>query len=116
MMCNWFWFVFAARTFSNSVEAVLTIVAIYFWPWKYLRYETKMDSPGFPSFDRPAFLRPYVTPRQLALIIASLAVVLRPTGAIVWFLLGFVHLLELPISEKFELIFKEVVPIGYCSN
>ncbi len=29
----WQWFC-STRTFSNSLETTLTVVALYFWPWK----------------------------------------------------------------------------------
>src|SRR4051794_15592031 len=109
-MCNWFHFVNCARTFSNSVEAVLTIVAMYYWPWY------NPNSGASAHIDIPPFPFGIFSGRQFSLMIASIAVVLRPTGAMVWLLLGIVHLLQISWNQKVKLFLFEVLPIGYIEH
>ena len=33
VMNPWQWYV-STRTFSNSLETVLTVTALYYWPWR----------------------------------------------------------------------------------
>jgi phosphatidylinositol glycan class B len=61
---NWF---LSVRTFSNSLEMVLTAVAMSYWPWK-----------------GPVSMGPYV----LSLAIAALTCAFRPTNALIWLFLG----------------------------
>ncbi|KPI45516.1 GPI mannosyltransferase 3 [Cyphellophora attinorum] len=87
----WQWFC-STRTFSNSLETTLTIVALYNWPWHWstgpgsrdvegvdqqgLRVR-KMVSASYGVVDETTRLR-------RALLAAAFAVVLRPTNVLVW--------------------------------
>lgn len=62
---NWYCI---TRTFSNSLETVLTTVALAYWPWN----------------SRMLNVRHYT----LALVIASLSCVIRPTNVLLWMGLG----------------------------
>ncbi len=64
----WQWYC-STRTFSNSLEATLTIMALYYWPWP-------APGPGTP--------RARAQGRRLSLLLAAAAVVLRPTNLLVW--------------------------------
>src|SRR5690554_6874181 len=88
---NWFMFYCLVRTFSNSLETVFTMVALYYW----------------------SLTRPFGTSRRMALAMAAFTCLIRPTSAVIWLWLGIVHLLELSTwTERFRLIFLEVLPIG----
>ncbi|XP_027331577.1 GPI mannosyltransferase 3 [Abrus precatorius] len=91
-LTNWFMFYCFSRTLSNSLEAVLTLVALYFWPC--------MRSSGERSF----------VSRKLGLVLAAIACAIRPTSAITWLYVGLLELLE--SRDKLKFIFLEVAPIG----
>ncbi|TPX33207.1 hypothetical protein SmJEL517_g03891 [Synchytrium microbalum] len=64
MVTSWFWFYAGIRTYSNSMEAVLTWVGLYFWPWTTSSRLTA------------------------SLLAAYLTFVIRPTGVMLWSFLG----------------------------
>ncbi|KAL9243696.1 hypothetical protein vseg_017553 [Gypsophila vaccaria] len=90
---NWFVFFCCTRTLSNSLETVLTIVSLYYWPC--MRVATGEISSSS---------------RKLGLFIAALACAIRPTSAIVWLYVGVLQLFA--ASDKMKFIFLEAVPIG----
>ncbi|CAN6616176.1 hypothetical protein TRVA0_006S02476 [Trichomonascus vanleenenianus] len=63
---NWFCI---TRTFSNSLEMVLTTVALAYWPWHRMCYMNY----------------------TISLAVASISCIFRPTNAIIWAFLG-IHL------------------------
>lgn len=63
----------STRTFSNSLEMVLTTVALAYWPWS----PRTIDWQGY----------------RTALVVASISCVFRPTNALIWMFLG-LHLLK----------------------
>ncbi|CAG8535036.1 9531_t:CDS:10 [Ambispora leptoticha] len=67
-LVSWFNFYCSVRMLSNSVETVLTTVALYYWPWP--SFATKDTS----WKERSSMLR-------ISLSIAALACILRPTNA-----------------------------------
>ncbi|XP_025012080.1 mannosyltransferase APTG1 isoform X2 [Ricinus communis] len=92
-LANWFMFFCFNRTLSNSLETVLTLVSLYYWPCMR-ESPTKMT----------------VISRKWALLVAALACAIRPTSAIIWVYVG---LLELFVtSDRLRFIFLEVFPIG----
>jgi phosphatidylinositol glycan class B len=95
-----------ARTYSNSMETVFTIIAFYYWPWSNIprsnSQNDKVDSP----------LLPWITARQYALFIAALAVVMRPTSALTWVFLAVNHMISLRLNGKLKFVFSEALPIG----
>ncbi|KVI09023.1 GPI mannosyltransferase [Cynara cardunculus var. scolymus] len=92
-LTNWFMFYCITRTLSNSLETVLTVVSLYYWPC--LRVYSSNDPP---------------VSRTWALVGAAIACAIRPTSAIIWVYVG---LMELYVScNKLKFIFLEVVPIG----
>ncbi|KAI8375524.1 Alg9-like mannosyltransferase family-domain-containing protein [Blakeslea trispora] len=62
----------AARTLSNSTEMALTMVALNYWPL-----------PGVPS--STSQMKNY----RIALLLAAIACVMRPTNGLIWLFLGF---------------------------
>ncbi|KAG6739793.1 hypothetical protein POTOM_057408 [Populus tomentosa] len=92
-LANWFMFFCFNRTLSNSLETVLTLVGLYYWP-------CMRASPS----KVPLVLRKW------GLAIAALACAIRPTSAITWFYVG---LLELAVTrDRLKFLVLEVVPIG----
>ncbi|KAK6942377.1 GPI mannosyltransferase [Dillenia turbinata] len=90
---NWFMFFAITRTLSNSLETVLTLVSLYYWPCM------RNSSNEVPLLSR-----------RWGLAMAALACAIRPTSAIIWLYVG---LLELFVTRhKLRFIFLEVIPIG----
>ncbi|GMN24606.1 hypothetical protein TIFTF001_049160 [Ficus carica] len=93
-LTNWFMFFCIARTLSNSMETVLTLVSLYYWPCL-----------------RPSSSKIPLVSRKFGLAIAAIACALRPTSAIIWLYIG---LLELFVTrDRLRFIFLEVAPIGF---
>ncbi|TPX62035.1 hypothetical protein SpCBS45565_g07106 [Spizellomyces sp. 'palustris'] len=69
---SWYTFFCGIRTFSNSMESVLTVAALYYWPWA--------SEGNFNNIHRKHF--------RVSLAVASLACIVRPTNAIIWLYLG----------------------------
>ncbi|GMH43330.1 hypothetical protein BSKO_11252 [Bryopsis sp. KO-2023] len=98
----WFNFYCSVRTFSNSMEACLTIVAFYHWPSLTSKYDGTSNAPR-SDWGRP-----------LAIFVAGCCVVMRPTSAMLWIPIG---LLEIFRSRKrlqfvIEVISLAVVVVG----
>ncbi|GMI89136.1 abnormal pollen tube guidance 1 [Hibiscus trionum] len=92
-LTNWFMFFCFNRTFSNSLETVLTLVSLYYWP------SMRSSSNKVPSGSR-----------KWGVALAALACAIRPTSAITWVYVG---LLELYLThERLRFIFLELIPIG----
>ncbi|KAK3021164.1 hypothetical protein RJ639_045876 [Escallonia herrerae] len=91
-LTNWFMLYCITRTLSNSLETVLTLVGLYYWPC--IRTSDKIP----------------LASRKWGLVAAALACAIRPTSAITWIYVG---LLELLLTrERLKFIFLEVAPIG----
>ncbi|KAI5459888.1 GPI mannosyltransferase 3 [Mariannaea sp. PMI_226] len=82
----WQWYC-ATRTFSNSLEMTLTVMALYFWPWDVVgtAFVTKENPKPAPVLQDMWSLR-------ASLCLAALAVVLRPTNLLIWAPIAFVTL------------------------
>ncbi|XP_050208020.1 mannosyltransferase APTG1 [Mercurialis annua] len=92
-LANWFMFFCFSRTLSNSLETVLTLVGLYYWPCM------RESHPNIP-----------VHSRKWGLIVAALACAIRPTSGIIWVYVG---LLELFVTrDRLRFIVLEVFPIG----
>ncbi len=73
----WQWYC-STRTFSNSLETTLTIMALYYWPWPIL---------GGSKEKAAGILRGGSSTRsklRVSLLLAAVAVVLRPTNLFIW--------------------------------
>lgn len=92
-LTNWFMFYCITRTLSNSLETVLTVVSLYYWP--SLRTNLTKMPPGS---------------RTWALLAAALACAIRPTSAIIWVYVGITEFFG--SHNKLKFIFLQVVPIG----
>lgn len=92
-LTNWFMFFCFTRTLSNSLETVLTLMGLYYWPF------IRASSSEVPTVSR-----------KWGLVVAALACAMRPTSAITW---AYVGLLELLVArDRLKFIFLEVVPVG----
>lgn len=89
-LISWFTFYCVTRTLTNSLETVLTTVALYYWP---------CDSQE--NSIRQTFK---------ALSFAAVSSIIRPTAAIMWIPLCTFHLVSSPNKSSF--IFKCILPIG----
>ena len=88
----WFNFFCLVRTFSNSVETMLTVLALASWPW-------------------PGHVQRSSRSRGIALVWAALSVIIRPTSAVLWIYLGFVHLFK-NCHDIPTLLGLQVIPIA----
>ncbi|XP_052180477.1 mannosyltransferase APTG1 isoform X1 [Diospyros lotus] len=92
-LTNWFMFFCINRTLSNSLETVLTLVGLYYWPC------IRVSSSKVP-----------LVSRKWGLVVAALTCAIRPTSAITWVYVG---LLELLLTRhRLKFVFLEVIPIG----
>lgn len=92
-LTNWFMFFCITRTLSNSLETVLTIIGLYYWPC--VRVSSRRDDSSM---------------RIWGVVVAAFACVIRPTSAIIWMYVG---LLELFLArDRMRFIFLEVLPVG----
>ncbi|RGP70804.1 gpi mannosyltransferase 3 [Fusarium sporotrichioides] len=74
----WQWYC-STRTFSNSLEMSLTVMAMYYWPWNLLGVaQTTKENP------KSAPILKSLWPLRASLCLAALAVVLRPTNVLIW--------------------------------
>ena len=74
--CNWFLCYTLTRTYSNSMEAALAVIAMSYWPW-----------PGAVAADDKAGAVEEWKP----LLFAALASCVRPTSLHIWMLLAAFH-------------------------
>lgn len=72
----WLWYC-STRTFSNSVETTLTIAALYYWPWEILGDSKESKQAALQQKKGVVSLR-------VSLVLAAIAVLLRPTNLLIW--------------------------------
>ncbi|XP_042472701.1 mannosyltransferase APTG1 [Zingiber officinale] len=90
---NWFMFFCITRTFSNSLETMLTLMGIFYW------FSSNSSSKKFS-----------ISSRMLGLFIAALTCAVRPTSAITWQYIGLLDLFKM--QSRFHFLLFEVLPIG----
>ncbi|KAL2680905.1 glycosylphosphatidylinositol anchor biosynthesis [[Neocosmospora] mangrovei] len=74
----WQWYC-STRTFSNSLEMTLTVMALYYWPWELLSAaQTTKENP------KPAPVLRNLWSLRASLCLAAFAVILRPTNLLIW--------------------------------
>lgn len=86
----------STRTFSNSLEMVLTTIALTYWP----RSAQLIDWRGFTT----------------SLIIASVSCVFRPTNALIWGFLGLVLIKQSPYRVRVAFLALLVVGVTFTLN
>lgn len=98
MFC-WFNSYCGPRTFSNSLEAQLTVVALYYWD---IDLSQKLQN------DRAARRR-----RLVAMVLSSLSVIIRPTALIFWCPVVLIHLYTLRhLGDAARAVFFDMVPVA----
>ncbi|KAG6976885.1 hypothetical protein JG688_00000902 [Phytophthora aleatoria] len=103
---SWFTFYVMVRPFSNCVETLCTTAALAYWPWKFLE-----DGADKKNDDAAPVKR---RNRALALVLAALGVLFRPTNAIIWLYPGIVHFLQ--TRDHAYLMFGLVMPIAIVTT
>ncbi|KAF9984221.1 hypothetical protein BGZ75_004213 [Mortierella antarctica] len=92
---SWWNFFCSTRTLANSMEAALTIIALYYWPFTTAT-ATATAAPSSSLHDSQSEIqdqRPVAAQHapgclRTSLAIASLTCIFRPTAAILWIFLG----------------------------
>ncbi|TDZ61676.1 GPI mannosyltransferase 3 [Colletotrichum trifolii] len=73
----------STRTFSNSLETTLTIMALNYWPWELLgecRPVKENPKPTQSILHTPGTLHGL----RISLLLAAIAILLRPTNILIW--------------------------------
>ncbi|KAF6803507.1 GPI mannosyltransferase 3 [Colletotrichum sojae] len=73
----------STRTFSNSLETTLTIMALNYWPWELLG-ESKPVKENTKLAQSILHTSGSLNSLRLSLTLAAIAVLLRPTNILVW--------------------------------
>ncbi|ATY62109.1 Alg9-like mannosyltransferase [Cordyceps militaris] len=81
LVSPWQWYC-ASRTFSNSLETTLTIMALSYWPWPLLGAATTTKEN--PKLADPLKQTGTLGRLRVCLCLAALAIVLRPTNLLIW--------------------------------
>lgn len=88
----WQWYC-STRTFSNSLEMTLTVMALNYWPWELVGDSSEAHG-GFSA------RRERLTSLRVSLFLAATAVLLRPTNVIIWGTVVLVAFTRLGLSGK----------------
>lgn len=97
-LLNWFHFYCLIRPYSNTLETLVMVWALTFWPLGPIS-----SVKGNPRTHT----------RKWSLALAALAVMIRPTNSIYWLALGLDELLrQKSAPERVDLILREVLPIA----
>ncbi|KAL7626402.1 glycosylphosphatidylinositol anchor biosynthesis [Parahypoxylon ruwenzoriense] len=95
----WQWYT-STRTFSNCFETTLTSMALYYWPWELLGTEEDGSSESryssIPLFKTWSQINSF----RLSLVLAALAVLLRPTNILIWMAIGSLMLTRATLGGK----------------
>ncbi|XP_065404021.1 GPI mannosyltransferase 3 isoform X2 [Macaca fascicularis] len=91
-LCSWFTWYCCTRTLTNTMETVLTIIALFYYP---LEGSKSMNSVKYSS-------------------LVALAFIIRPTAVIPWTPLLFRHFCQEP--RKLDLILHHFLPVGMLSH
>ncbi|XP_006932574.1 GPI mannosyltransferase 3 isoform X2 [Felis catus] len=90
-LCSWFTWYCCTRTLTNTMETVLTIIALFYYP---LEGSKSMNSVKYSS-------------------LVALAFIIRPTALIPWIPLVFRHFWQ--EQKKLDLILYQFLPIGFIT-
>lgn len=95
-----YWLYTASRTFSNTFEAAVCSIALYYWP---------LSRAAVNHLRVPKSSRAY----RMALFAAWLAVLIRPTSLVLWSFLGMRLVNDALHCKCFWRVIREPVWIGY---
>lgn len=131
----WQWYC-STRTFSNSLETTLTIAALCYWPWELLGDAKASGEAPLQQRGRVArwvsgvLIKVMQTERvwadlrdrdslRISLVLAAVAVLLRPTNLLIWLTVLVLSLTRLALLETSPLrkstllvLFREIVVCG----
>ncbi|KAF5925406.1 hypothetical protein HPG69_001851 [Diceros bicornis minor] len=91
VLCSWFTWYCCTRTLTNTMETVLTIIALFYYP---LEGSKSMNSVKYSS-------------------LVALAFIIRPTAVIPWIPLLFRHFWQ--EQRKLDLILYQFLPVGFVT-
>ncbi|ETN75500.1 putative translation initiation factor SUI1 [Necator americanus] len=96
-LSSWFIFYCAPRTLSNSLETVLTLIALVWYPFVRRHMSSRVW--------------PYI-------LIGTLAIVIRPTAALIWIIFGVSHLIRhpKPVNLLFFTVLPATLPVLFVST
>ncbi|EXK95104.1 GPI mannosyltransferase 3 [Fusarium oxysporum f. sp. raphani 54005] len=98
----WQWYC-STRTFSNSLETTLTVMALYYWPWELVSAaQTTKENP------KPTPVLKSLWSLRASLCLAALAVVLRPTNVLIWATIVFFTLTRISLQGSSPLTISTV--------
>jgi phosphatidylinositol glycan class B len=95
LLSPWQWFC-STRTFSNSLETTLTIMALYYWPWQLFQ---PSPQPPIKENSKATLPPPPVSHFRASLCLAAFAVVLRPTNLFIWATVAIVSLVRVSTNR-----------------
>ncbi|OAP62114.1 hypothetical protein AYL99_04317 [Fonsecaea erecta] len=104
VLSPWQWFC-STRTFSNSLETTLTVIALHNWPWHWTlphggdrnAVDVHRDKQRIRTRDDLAAEKTStdeVTRLRRALLCAAAATILRPTNILIWMILTFLTFVQ----------------------
>ncbi|KAK1247977.1 hypothetical protein MKX07_000865 [Trichoderma sp. CBMAI-0711] len=102
----WQWYC-STRTFSNSLETTLTVMALTYWPWQLLGaapYSIKENAAPFNVLRGSKLWS-----LRASLCLAALAVVLRPTNVLIWLTIVFLALTRISLQGNSPLSLSTVI-------
>ncbi|KAJ2906835.1 hypothetical protein MKZ38_010333 [Zalerion maritima] len=104
VLSPWQWYV-STRTFSNSLETVLTIAALYYWPWRLFADVKQEKTEALKAPGEKSGLR-------VSLLLAAIAVLLRPTNILIWFSISTILLTRLSLDGQSPITASVVVVLA----
>ncbi|EFA77662.1 putative transmembrane protein [Heterostelium album PN500] len=102
-LINWYTFVCIVRTYSNSIETVLFVISLYYWP---LPGKTQPSEANYKIFNNV----------QISVILTSFAFIIRPTTAIMWLYLVPLYLYSniRSLKQLLLFVFRDVLLVAVC--
>lgn len=119
----WQWFC-STRTLSNSLETVLTVAALYYWPWSlYSDANAVPSGPVVPKtvartrwrfFGTSEILQSMKDMKELraCLFLAAIACLLRPTNLLIWLSIVTVAVTRLGLQGRSKVTRNDLFLIG----
>eukprot|EP01132_Coremiostelium_polycephalum_P005548 gene5548-6909_t len=94
-LISWYTFVCIVRTYSNSIECVMFIVSLYYWPLTSMTPQ-KQHNP------------------KISIALTTIAFLIRPTTAIMWLFLVplYIYSNRSNPSKILKLIIFDIIPVG----
>ncbi|XP_057344808.1 GPI mannosyltransferase 3 isoform X2 [Manis pentadactyla] len=126
VLCSWFTWYCCTRTLTNTMETVLTMIALFYYPLEGSKSMNRVAGCGFLSSTNSHNLRsqalrlsvPAPEPPEHHTIVkysflVALAFIIRPTALIPWIPLLFRHFWQ--EQRKLDLILHQFLPVGFVT-